>query len=149
MAWSRRQKPTCWVYLPKPKGKPVQITKNPRVSPGHCLKQVPPGAGLLEQGWATSPAHGSAEGPRLSCSCRGQAELTVLHAVSYNDKVYQNYKDSLVLLPVVAAPTNVQFHFSDLFKSSSPHGSANLSCKSQRGRRFIKRLLVHLTVTKC
>lgn len=128
----------------------MQITKNPRESFSRPLpKTSPPGAGPLEQGWSTSPAHGSAEGPHPSCLCRGQAEPTVLHAVSCNDKAYQNYKVSLVLLPVVAVPTNVQFHFSDLFKLLSPHGSVNLSCKSQRRRGFIKRLLVHLTVTKC
>lgn len=97
MAWSRMQELNLQVRLPKPKGKPVWITKNPRRSFSRSLpKPGPPGEGPLKQGQATSPVHGSTESAHLSCSCRRQAELMVLHTVSCNDKGYQNYMDSQV-----------------------------------------------------
>lgn len=82
----------------------------------------------LETGWATCR---NTEVLHLRRYGMGQVELVALHAAQHKDKGNQKYRNISLLL-LVDAPTNTQFHFSQLFKSSTPHASANLSCRSHR-----------------
>lgn len=96
---------------------------------GLLPEQNPLWVGPLETGWAT--ACRNTEALHLRRDGMGQVGLMVLHAAHHKDKGYQKYSNTSLLL-LGDAPTNTQFHFSQLFKSSTPCGSANLSCKSHR-----------------